>query len=400
MMPISASLLCLFCQICKIPISWAKCELGSSLQWMGWHFHLVSGYIEVPQRKISKLLGYISEMKRSTRTTRRHFEKLTGLAMWLTQLWPYMRIWIRHWYSGLYAIPATHFSIDYGDWHFLVSSLNDDMTFRQRAKGTAIPVGGTLLSVRHQSVSKLSDLQSLRLSDKRIWMRIRDPHSNRRHISEASLRILGLLFETWLQTLSPMGPLTPKRYSNGECAADACAAGSTCQIGGFLQYNHSKFWFAEKFGVSDFEQLGLQVSQDLQRHITCFETLAQIALLFIASRMFPAQRFPLCLKTLSDNTGAESGSNRLWSMSYPLCVFLEKLCLLSGSTGMETDVSHIPGAQNIIADDLSRWDQNSETPDGFTIQERFKIDLQSIWHVRQSPSLVPRDAIIPWTLPT
>ena len=91
MMPISATLLCLFCQICKIP----------TLQWIGWHFHLVSGYIEVPQRKISKLLGYISEMKRSTRTTRRHFEKLIGLAMWLTQLWPYMRIWIRHWYSDL-----------------------------------------------------------------------------------------------------------------------------------------------------------------------------------------------------------------------------------------------------------------------------------------------------------
>ena len=42
MMPISATMLCIFCQICKIPISWAKCELGSSLQWIGWHFHLSS----------------------------------------------------------------------------------------------------------------------------------------------------------------------------------------------------------------------------------------------------------------------------------------------------------------------------------------------------------------------
>ena len=198
-------------------------------------------------------------MKRSSRTTRRHFEKLIGLAMWLTQLWPYMRIWIRHWYSDLYAIPATRFSIDYGDWHFLVSSLNEDMTFRQHPQGTAIPVGGTLLSVRHQSVSHISDLQALRLSDKRIWMRIRDPHSNRRHISEASLRILGL-FETWLQTLSPMRPLTPKRYWDGECAADACAAGSTCQIGGFLKHNGMQMWFSEEFGVSDFVSLGLHPS--------------------------------------------------------------------------------------------------------------------------------------------
>ena len=229
-------------------------------------------------------------------------------------------------------------------------------------------------------------------------MRIRDPQSNRRHISEASLRILGL-FETWLQALSPMRPLTPKRYWNGECAADACAAGPTCQIGGFLRQNDQRMWFSEQFGISDFENLGLQVSQDHQRHITCFEALAQIALLFIASRVFPAHRFPLCLKTLSDNTGAESGSNRLWSMSYPLCVFLEKLCLLSGSTGMEIDVSHIPGAQNVVADDLSRWDHISPIPHGFTSSERFRIDLQSIWQVRQTPSLVPANAVIPWTLP-
>ena len=66
---------------------------------------------------------------------------------------------------------------------------------------------------------------------------------------------------------------------------------------------------------------------------------------------------------------------------------------------MEIDVSHIPGAQNVIADDLSRWDQVSSIPHGFTNQERFRIDLQSIWHVRQRPSLIPADAEIPWTLP-
>ena len=399
MMPVSATLICLFCQICKIPISWGKCELGGSLQWIGWTFHLNAGYIEVPERKISKLLGYISEMKRSSRTTRRHLEKLIGLAMWITQLWPYMRIWIRHWYIDLYSIPATHFSIDYGDWHSLRSCLNDDMTFRIRPAGTAIPVGGTLISVRHQEVAQPSDLQSLRLSDKRIWMRIRDPHSNRRNLSESSMRILHL-FASWLQLLSPLRPLTPKRYWKGECAADACAAGGTCQIGGFLRYNNQQFWFSDIFTISDFTALGLQLSDELQRYITCFETLAQIAILYIASRVFPAHRFPICLRSLSDNTGAESGSNKLWSMSYPLCVFLEKLCVLSATTGMEIDVSHIPGAQNIIADDLSRWDQKGHIPHGFSAHERFIIDLKSLWNIRQKPSLVPSHADIPWTLPS
>lgn len=98
-------------------------------------------------------------------------------------------------------------------------------------------------------------------------------------------------------------------------------------------------WVSVFFTVSDFENLGLRVSDELQRHITCFETLAQIALLFIASRVFPAHRFPICLPTLSDNTGVERGSNKLWSRSYLLCVFFGKT-----SSGMEIDVSHIPGA--------------------------------------------------------
>ena len=51
------------------------------------------------------------------------------------------------------------------------------MTFRTRRTGTAIPVRGTLLSVRHQEVAQPSDLQSLRSSDKRIWMRILDAYS-------------------------------------------------------------------------------------------------------------------------------------------------------------------------------------------------------------------------------
>ena len=207
------------------------------------------------------------------------------------------------------------------------------------------------------------------------------------------------LFEQWIGALSPVRPLMPKKYWTGECAADACAAGETCQMGGFLRYDKTILWFSEKFTFTDFESLGLTVSKDLQRHITCFETLAQIALLFIASRVFPAHRFPICLRTLSDNSGAESGSNKLWSMSYPLCVFLEKLCLLSGATGMEIDVSHIPGAQNVIADDLSRWDGRQSIPHGFSPQERFAIDLSSIWHVRRSPSLIPHNAEIPGTLP-
>ena len=54
-MPCSASMLCIFCLITQIPISWRKCELGSVLKWIGWNFHISSGFLTVPQDKIEKI---------------------------------------------------------------------------------------------------------------------------------------------------------------------------------------------------------------------------------------------------------------------------------------------------------------------------------------------------------
>jgi hypothetical protein len=109
---------------------------------------------------------------------------------------------------------------------------------------------------------------------------------------------------------------------------------------------------------------------------------------------------PICLKSLSDNSGAESGSNKLWSMTYPLAIFLERMCLISAMLGMEIDVSHIPGSQNILADDLSRWDQSGTPPHDFQLTDRIRISLSDLWNIRRSPTLVPMHANIPWPLPS
>ena len=109
---------------------------------------------------------------------------------------------------------------------------------------------------------------------------------------------------------------------------------------------------------------------------------------------------PICLKSLSDNSGAESGSNKLWSMTYPLSIFLERMCLLPAMLGMEIDVNHIPGSQNIFADDLSRWDQTGSPPHSFHLKDRIRIPLAELWQIRTSPTLIPKEASIPWTLPT
>jgi len=398
-MPLSATMICLMSQITNIPVSWQKCELAFSIQWIGWKIHLRSGFIEIPAAKIKKFQDYLRSMGRSSRTSKRNLEKLIGLALWLTQLWPYMRIWIRHWYHDLYSIPATHYSIDNGDWRLFPTHLDSQLKILSRPQGTALPIGGQLLAVRHQSVHTKDDLAKVHLSNKRIWLRIRDPSSIKRTLSSASTRIIQH-FQQWVSGLSPMKPLTPKAYWPGYAAADACASGTTCGIGGFVQSTDGTiYWFSEIYSHSEFAALDVELDQDMQRSISAFETLAQIALLFVTARFFPAHRMPICLKSLSDNSGAESGSNKLWSMAYPLSIFLERMCLLSATLGIEIDVSHIPGSQNVIADDLSRWDQTGPTPHSFQLQDRIRIPLPALWNISRSPTLVPAEASIPWTLP-
>lgn len=91
-------------------------------------------------------------------------------------------------------------------------------------------------------VQQKADLAKVHLSNKRIWLRIRDPASTKRKLSPSSLRIVQHFIQ-WISGLSPMKPLTPKKCWPGIAAADACAAGDTCEIGGFVQCNIFSFGF-------------------------------------------------------------------------------------------------------------------------------------------------------------
>ena len=88
-----------------------------------------------------------------------------------------MRIWLHYWYQDLYTIPATHFSVDAGTWPRLPEFLSDNLVFKSCPSGSAIPVNGKLIAVRHQSVSSIQDLRLLHIKpDKRIWLALWTQH--------------------------------------------------------------------------------------------------------------------------------------------------------------------------------------------------------------------------------
>ena len=369
------------------------------MQWIGWTFHISSGYISLPNDKRTKMLKYIKSLITHNRIPRTHLEKTIGLAMWITQLFPFMRIWLQYLYADLHDHPATNYSIDPGSWPRLSEHLSSQMIFTSQPPGTRIPVGGHLISARHQELKSLDDLSKVRITDKRIWMRIKDPTSDKRILSVSSKRILNILL-TWLNHVSPYVLLRPKPLCTGLAAADAYAQGPNCGIGGFIQEDESTIrWFSEQYTLHDFRSLDIPLQHDLQKSISGLETLAQIAILWMASKLYPGHRFPITLPSFSDNTGAESGSNRLFTTKFPQCLFLEKLCLMGALYGMELDVHHISGPSNCEADALSRWSGENSPPHSFDASDRIRIPLKSLWIPTSEPSFFPSHAFTLWKLP-
>ena len=66
MMPVSAALVCIMCQLLGIPISWRKTALSSCIDYIGWQFNFFTGIVSMPVQKIHKLRDYISHLHRSS----------------------------------------------------------------------------------------------------------------------------------------------------------------------------------------------------------------------------------------------------------------------------------------------------------------------------------------------
>lgn len=234
-LPVTAALVTLFLQAFRLPISWRKAELDRQVNWIGWTLNFSTGIIKLQLTKRDKLLSLIDELLQRPKTSKKQIEKFVGLLLWVTQLFPVMRAFIHHLYADMYQAPATLFPVDPGYWLTTIACLSDTLHFNVRPIGTAIPIGGQLLSVRHQPVQSIEDVRNCRLSEKRIWLRILDPTSSNRTISPSSQRILSM-YKAWLQHLIPFVSMNPKPLWNGEAAADACAHGNHCQVGGFLRF--------------------------------------------------------------------------------------------------------------------------------------------------------------------
>lgn len=170
-----ASVSCILAQVLNIPFSWRKHEFGPQVTWIGWQFHVTAGYISLHQNRIVKLSTDISFMQKSSKTSKKSLEKTVGLLNWVTHIFFLMRCWLTILYRNLYYIPSSHYNIDPGHWNHVMTCLTDNLQFMWQPTGTDIPVGSTLLAVRHSEVKCEADLHQISLPERRTWLRLGDP---------------------------------------------------------------------------------------------------------------------------------------------------------------------------------------------------------------------------------
>ena len=146
---------------------------------------------------------------------------------------------------------------------------------RSFSPGTAIFLGGILLSARRAPVICTSDRAKVKPTRRRLWLRITNTSSSRRKLSQDSLRILRI-FERWLSFIPPLCSMRPPPQNQLETCADASASGAKCAAGGFVHHpSLGQIWFSETFYASDFHALGVPVRRDMFKYIASYEALAQ-----------------------------------------------------------------------------------------------------------------------------
>ena len=389
-----------FCALFNIPLSNAKLQLGSCIHWIGWHFSFGSGTFSIPIEKVQKLKRLLQEALQGRHVSKRTLDKVTGLLQWFCKLYKHFKPWLQTLYADANRPLATNYSIDPGDWPGLAICVNEGLVFTSTPPGTSIPTGAKLIEARHLALQSKKDLAKIPTS-KRIWMRVTDPSTTRRKLSVSSRESLQFWLK-WCEVPPLFFPLQKPADVPIVCAsADARADGDLVGIGGFIEWPSRQIsWFSQSWRVPDLSSLGVPLQVPAHQDITCYETLAQLGLILCLHSVVPLARWTVRLRTLSDNTGAEAGINKLYSSAFPLSVFLKRLSMLACMTGIELDVFHVPSEKNDDADLLSRWsDESQPLPAKFLPDFRVDCSLARIWHFRSDVRLWPPDAKLKWQPP-
>ena len=225
----------------RAPMSWRKAQLGDSITWCGWTFHLDIDCLHLAQAKLAKLRTQLKKLAGSKKIQRKFLESSLGLLMWAISTCPLRRPYLAPLYKDLRSSRGTLLQIHARDWRRFRDSLSPYAVVTAQVLGMWISAKSKLLAVGAITINSKQDVPAVPPARKPQWVRLSDPSRSEVHLrneSRQALRWLASGFSHDQLRAMRQAPLLPCM-----AAADAVAEGETIGIGGWISTSKQSFGF-------------------------------------------------------------------------------------------------------------------------------------------------------------
>ena len=208
----------------------------------------------------------------------------------------------------------------------LRSSLSADLRVTAPLPLAAVPVGCKLLRVAHTPVTSLKDVPE-HISSRRVWVQVSNPLRPERELSPESQEVIRM----WLSVASapqPFRTLLFRPLFVCDAYADACADSASAGLGGFIRLPDGRqACFAQTLSASQLHDFFPWFPADAspQHCVAAWEMLAQVALLWILSRLLPPGHAPFHVVFRTDNSPSQSAAWKGLTLARGMCLFLRSL---------------------------------------------------------------------------
>ena len=207
----------------------------------------------------------------------------------------------------------------------------------------------------HTPVNTLKEVPE-HISSRRVWVQVSNPLRPERELSPESLEVIGM-WSALASSPQPFRSLFYRPLFVCEAFADACADAASAGLGGFVRLPDGRqACFAQTLSASLLSDMfpWFPPGTSPQHCIAAWEMLAQVALLWILSRLLPPGHAPFHVVFRTDNSPSQSAAWKGLTLARGMCQFLRQFCLLQEQTRISVYLDSVPGFLNDVADALSR----------------------------------------------
>ena len=198
-----------------IPFPGKSCRWGLLLHGSdGDNIFLQAGSFCIPQDKLLRLEEMLQSLLQERRVKKKDLEKVIGVIQWMLQCHPVLRPFLTPLYLDMNRPLDTLLSINPGDWRAFCVCVNERAIFSAVPRGMAFSPGSRLLEARRVPIASNKDLLKVPVTSKRLWIRVADPTTSRRKLSQPSL----LFLQYWKQlSTRPYKAITFAIFATSPC---------------------------------------------------------------------------------------------------------------------------------------------------------------------------------------